>query len=276
MADKNLSDVLIGGHPVTITLPAEGVDDVIINEPEASVLTVAGLQYLRAELIFSAMNAPKCRSIIFPDLIQVGKYYTSGVSVDVPGHLSIRDHHNLRSISAPNLTTATLGRYSLSFQRLPKLTTLDLPLLSSIRAEHAHAGGSIVVYRTGLASLSLSIANIDAAARKNGIVITQNPNLQDVQLSSLSGDGLNKRLIICGNPSLTNISSALFGSLDGSFVLFDFRANAITTANLNAILNSMPHGGEATACQMHMEGGTNGAPTGSALTFADSVGFSHN
>lgn len=269
-----LSDIVEPPNPVTINLSSTYNGRLVIDEPSATSITVTGLQTLNGVFEFTSRSAPKCKSILFSDLVSIG---TAALSYQ--GGLRIHDHALLQSFSAPLLAELRGYTKSFFFGSLPKLTTLNLPALTEIEWNKNH-NVTLTIRDTALVSLSLALVRIIRLAGLvptiGKILISNNPNLTTLNLNSLRDTF---KLYVGNNPQLSSIGLASI-PIDDVPIKTYFNANALPTSMVNALILQMEGSSSqwtwTTVPLFSVVGGSNGAPTGAALTVADNNGWPHN
>jgi hypothetical protein len=263
------------GVPVTIDLPSTIFGPLVINEPTASSITITGVTEWDAAIFdFTSVNAPLCRELIFPDLLTVVN----------PSIFRIRHHDKLESVSSPILGNLGVHCHPILFYELPNLTTLDLPLLANMPRSTNAFRGALVVYKTGLTALSLpSLAAISAPYSGSKVMIASNPSLASVALDALRADQMGVEgasgapAIHCvGNPALMTVSVSSLPTDPINRVRVNLNGNALDVATVNALISQFEGAGYENPESLSFLGGTNAAPTGSALTTADARGWPHN
>lgn len=207
---------------------------------------------------------PDLESLEFPALVDCE-----------PGTGTVGDYAYFWLSDAPKLTQILIPVLTrcdaFSVFACPLLTLMDLSGVSVLTLElnglDAYAQAVVIptvgtmtslsVYTSGL----LSFAAPAVTGIQGGIEFVNNPDLATVDLSALETIGY---VNVSGNPALTNIDlSALTSWGAGNPQFLD--NNGLTEACVNALLLTMRavwDAGAAATKTVHLEGGTNAAPSG--------------
>lgn len=172
--------------------------------------------------------------------------------------LSVLAMPDLVSVSYPNLTSTGSNTFSTcSISLNPKLTSVSAPVWSE-------ADGIDITYNPLLTSINLS--SLTTMHFVYGILSIQfNDILQSVSLPSLQTV---YQLYVADNPALENVSvPSLVGLGPFSVHVLSFVNNALNQSSVDAILATVAGFGP-TMVDLHLEGGTNSAPSAAGLANA--------
>jgi len=226
------------GNPLLNLAPTSLKDCYELSVNTISSLNLSGL--LRSNMIsiseisnFTGLsNLISCESLYIYGINNVSTLNFS--SLVSSGSLTISGNPSLTSISFPVLSSSG----GVNLYGNPLLTSLALPVLTS---------GSVSINETSLTSIALPVFS------SGSVSIDTNSVLISISLPAFTGgEGIN----ISNNPSLTSIAFPALTSNTGIYL----RYNALTSSNINALLNKMLTLSPTVAKNIYLYGQTPPAP----------------